>query len=88
MLKEPVVSDREQILQQALALSPEDRAYVAVALENSLVAVEPPVAAAAAELLTELQRRSGAYRAGEAQAKPAGQVLAELSMRQAGENRH
>ena len=42
---------REQVLQQALALSPEDRAYVAAALEDSLsVAPAGPEAQEASSL--------------------------------------
>jgi hypothetical protein len=75
------MTHREQVLQQALSLPPEDRAYVAAALEESLSATEP----SSAELLTELQRRSSAYRAGATSATPATDVLAEQRRRQAGE---
>ncbi|HEV3138027.1 MAG TPA: addiction module protein [Pirellulales bacterium] len=76
---------REQVLQQALSLPPEDRAYVAAALEESLLAVEPGREESKATLLTELNRRSSAYRAGTTDARPATDVLAEQRRRQAGE---
>jgi hypothetical protein len=76
---------REQVLQQALSLPPEDRAFVAAALEQSLSAVEPDRGASDAALLAELQRRSSAYQAGTTEARPAADVLAEQRRRQAGE---
>ena len=76
---------REQILQQALSLPPEDRACVAAALEASLPAAEPGREKSNAALLTELQRRSSAYRAGTTSARPAAEILAEQRKRQAGE---
>ena len=53
------MSDREVILQQALALPPDDRAYVATALEHSLAGEGDPMSSQ--EFLAELQRRSAAY---------------------------
>jgi Putative addiction module component len=79
------MTHREQVLQEALSLPPEDRAYVAAALEESLSPADPSQAASGAELLAELKRRSSAYRAGAASAKPAADVLAEQRRRQAGE---
>ncbi len=79
------MSDREQILQQALALTPEDRAYVAVALGQSLEASDRREVLAGSELLTELQRRSAAYRAGATDTRSAAEMLADLSRRQASE---
>ena len=76
---------REQVLQQALSLPPEDRAYVAAALEESLSAAEPSREESNAALLTELQRRSSAYRAGTTDARSAEDVLAEQQQRQTGE---
>lgn len=72
------MSSREDVLQQALALSAEDRAYVVIALEHSL----EPEADAADEFIKELHRRSAAYRSGETTARPADEVLAELRQRQ------
>ena len=79
------MTHREHVLQQALSLTPEDRAYVAAALEESLSATEPSPNACSAELLAELQRRSSAFRSGGTSARPATDVLAEQRRRQAGE---
>ena len=76
------MSDREVVLQQALALPPDDRAYLATALEQSLAGEGDPMSSR--EFLAELQRRSAAYRAGTTTARPAAQVLADLRQRQAG----
>jgi putative addiction module component (TIGR02574 family) len=72
------MSDRELILQQALALPPDDRAYVATALEQSLAGDGDRLLNE--ELLAELQRRSAAYRAGKTTARPASEVLADLRL--------
>jgi putative addiction module component (TIGR02574 family) len=77
------MSDRELILQQALALPPDDRAYVATVLEQSLAGDEDRLSNE--EFLAELERRSVAYRAGTTTARSATQVLAELRDRQSGE---
>ena len=80
------MSHVDSILQQALALSPEDRSYVAAALEQSLAAPKYAEADDANEaLLAELQRRSAAYRNGTATARSADEVLADLCERQARE---
>jgi hypothetical protein len=52
------MSERDALLQQALALPPGDRAYLATALEQSLAADGDPISNE--EFLTELQRRSAA----------------------------
>ena len=88
---------REEIMQQALGLPPEDRAFVAAALEQSLVAESKgPLPGSAdpggraivegAEFLAELQRRSAGVRAGLTTARPATEVLADLLRRQAAES--
>jgi putative addiction module component (TIGR02574 family) len=62
------MSAREDIIQQAMALPPEDRAYVADYLEQSLASggfATPEVAAAWIE---EVERRIAAYDRGELQA--------------------
>ena len=80
---------REEVLQQALALPPVDRAFVAAALEKSLSAAESampadavdaagPDAVSGSELLAELQRRSKAFNNGEMTARPAAEVIADL----------
>ncbi len=73
------MSDRERILEQALALPLDDRAYIATALCESLSLSEDRVSGEA--LLAELQRRSAAYAAGRTKARPAADVLAELRNR-------
>jgi putative addiction module component (TIGR02574 family) len=75
------MSDRELIL-QALALPPDDRAYVATALEQSLSVDGDPMSNE--EFLAELQRRSAAYRARTTTARPPAEVLADLRRRQSG----
>jgi hypothetical protein len=80
---------REEVLQQALALPPADRAFVAAALEESLAAAEPrippdavdaasPEAVSGDDLVGELQRRSKAYKNSEMKARPASEVIADL----------
>ncbi len=75
------MTSRDAILQQALALPPEDRAFVADVLEQSLT--PRGASLSSKELLTELERRSAAYRAGMTTARPAADVLADLRKRQA-----
>ena len=88
---------REEIMQQALGLPPEDRAFVAAALEHSLVAESKGCLSDSAdpgsraiveggEFLGELQRRSAALRAGLTTARPATEVLADLLRRQAADS--
>jgi putative addiction module component (TIGR02574 family) len=77
------MSDREVILEQALALPPDDRAFVATPLEQSLAGDGDPLSSD--EFLAELQRRSAAYRAGTTTARPAVQVLADLRRRETAE---
>ncbi len=80
---------REQVLQQALALSPADRAFVVAALAQSLSVNGPPLpsdvveaaspdAISGGELLAELLRRSAAYKNGEMTARLAKDAIAEL----------
>jgi len=90
------MSERDEIVQQALGLPPEDRAYVAAALAQSLATppAEFPVVADApgsgtltdGEFLRELQRRSEAIRSGHMPTRSAADVLAELLRRQAAES--
>lgn len=77
------MAHREQVLQQALSLPPEDRAFVAAALEESLSAADAE--AGAVQLLAELRRRSTAYRAGTTPARTASEVLADQRQSQADE---
>jgi hypothetical protein len=83
---------REEVVQQALGLPPEDRAFVAAALARSLAPDRPDSPPASAEVgpgavygpefLKELQRRSEAFRAG-SPARTAAEVLSDMLRRQA-----
>jgi putative addiction module component (TIGR02574 family) len=77
---ESTMATREEITQQALALSPEDRAYIVFELERSFAEEpdRPASAAGHAEFLAELKRRSAAYRSGETKSRPAADVIADL----------
>ena len=75
------MSDREQIAQQALALPPEDRAYLADMLERSLPPggfATPEIAAAWGE---EIERRIAAYDRGEVHAEDAEIVVSRIRQR-------
>ena len=76
--------DRESLLQQALALPPDDRAYLAAVLEDSLGGAGYPISCQ--DFLAELQRRSAAYRAGTTTSRAMAEVLADLRRRLAGES--
>lgn len=71
---------RDEIIRHALALPPEDRAYIVSELERSFIQApdQPASTASHNSLLLELKRRSAAYRAGENQARPAADVIAGL----------
>jgi len=74
---------REEILNCALALPPGDRELVAAALHDSLEAEQNPAESLLGdEFFKELRRRSAAIRAGQTQARPATEVMAELFQRQ------
>jgi len=69
---------RDQIVEQAMSLAPEDRAYVADALEQSLTSgglASPDVALAWAE---EIERRLAAYDRGDIKATDADATLDRL----------
>ena len=71
----------EQIAQQALALGPEDRAYLANVLEQSLTSggfATPEIAAAWS---AEIDRRLDAHRRGEAQTTDADTALERIQQR-------
>lgn len=76
------MSTREEIAQLALALPPDDRAYVAEVLELSLIPAEE--SENHSEFLAELERRSAAYRAGTMTARPGLEFIEELKARRAG----
>jgi hypothetical protein len=75
--------DRETVLRQAPSLPPDDRAYIATALEQRLTGDGEAVSSEA--LLADLQRRSAAHRFRTASARPAADVLADLRQRQVAE---
>jgi putative addiction module component (TIGR02574 family) len=83
--------ERDDVLQEALALPPADRAFVVVALEQSLTSEDDALAEAngnvlsGMELLQELRRRSESYQAGHSRAWPAAEVLADIRQRLADE---
>jgi putative addiction module component (TIGR02574 family) len=72
------MASREQIVQEALSLAPEDRAFVADALEQSLSSgsfATPEIAAAWAH---EIERRLAAYDRGEINAIDADAALIRI----------
>ncbi len=72
------MSSREQVLQEALALAPEDRAFVVDQLEQSLDKggfASPEIAAA---WVQEIGQRVAAYDRGEIQAEDAEVVLRRM----------
>jgi len=83
--------ERDEVLQEALALPPSDRAFVVVALEQSLTDEDDALAqtngkiVSGAELLQELRRRSESYQAGNSRAWPAAEALADIRQRLANE---
>ncbi|MBS0263423.1 MAG: hypothetical protein JSS02_15885 [Planctomycetes bacterium] len=84
------MTERDHILQQALALPAHDQAYVVQELENHLIATlcsetEEAIGIADQGLLAELRRRSAAFRDGTTTARDAADVMAGLRQRQARE---
>ena len=69
---------REQIAQQALALPPEDRAFLAELLEQSLTAEGFSTPELAAEWAAEVGRRIEAYERGETRAVDAITAMREM----------
>lgn len=77
------MSHRDEILQQALTLSHEDRAFLAEALQESLPSCAcHPNPSSGSDLTNELRRRSFAYRQGRTEARDVSVVLSELRQRQ------
>jgi len=64
------MAQREEIAREALALSPEDRVYVADVLEQSLTGGEFTTPEIAAEWALEIRKRIEAYDRGEVTAVP------------------
>lgn len=75
------MNDREQIAQQALALPPEDRAYLADILEQSLPAGDFATPEISAAWGVEIERRIAAYDRGELHAEDAQVVLSRIRQR-------
>lgn len=73
--------NREEIAQEALALPPEDRTYLADVLEQSLTSGEFATPEIAAEWAAELDRRIAAYDRGETQGVEAKQALERIRAR-------
>jgi putative addiction module component (TIGR02574 family) len=69
---------REQVLQEALALPPEDRAFLAERLEQSLHDGEFASPEIAAAWTAEIDRRIAAYERGEFQASDAEESIARM----------
>lgn len=69
---------REQVLQEALALPPEDRAFVAEQLDQSLRQGEFASPEIAAAWTAEIDRRIAAYERGEVQATDADASIARM----------
>lgn len=72
---------REQIVEEALRLSPEDRAYVAGALEGNLASSGFASPELAAEWSAEIDRRLAAYDRGELSADGARTSLERIRLR-------
>jgi putative addiction module component (TIGR02574 family) len=76
------MSTREEIVQQALALSIEDRAYVADVLEQSLASRDFPTPEIAAAWAEEIERRAAAYERGETSVEDWRSMITRLRARQ------
>jgi putative addiction module component (TIGR02574 family) len=72
---------REQIAEQALALPPEDRTYLADLLEQSLTNGEFATSEIAAEWAAEIDRRIAAYDRGETKGVDAQKALERIRTR-------
>lgn len=72
---------REQIAEQALALPPEDRTYLADVLERSLTNGEFASPEIAAEWSAEIDRRMAAYDRGDTQSGDAVTALERIRAR-------
>jgi putative addiction module component (TIGR02574 family) len=72
------MTPREQIIEQAMALSAEDRAFVADALEQSLPDSGFADSALAGVWAEEIERRIAAWEAGKLTTKSAADTIASL----------
>ncbi len=75
------MTNREQIAQQALALPPEDRTYLADVLEQSLPHGPFGTPELATEWTAEIDRRIAAYERGETQGADVQTVLERIRAR-------
>jgi putative addiction module component (TIGR02574 family) len=75
------MSTREEIIQQALSLPVEDRAYVADAIEQSLGRGDFATPEIAAAWMAEIERRALAYERGETTAEDWRTVISRLRAR-------
>jgi putative addiction module component (TIGR02574 family) len=80
-LEEPFMTTREQIAQQALALPPEDRTFLADVLEQSLISGAFGAPGLAAEWSVEIDRRIAAYDRGESHGADAQIALERIRAR-------
>ncbi|HUE12690.1 MAG TPA: addiction module protein [Planctomycetaceae bacterium] len=76
------MSTRDEIAQQALAVPPDDRAYLAELLEQSLATGEFASPEIAAAWMVEIERRAKAYEQGEMPADDWRAVMSRLKARQ------
>jgi len=72
------MSGRDEIIRQAMTLTPEDRAYVADRIEQSLSQDGFASPDAAAAWIAEIERRVAAYDCGELQATGIDVALARM----------
>lgn len=72
---------REEIVQQALALSPDDRVFVAESLDRSLIGDGFATTEVAAQWLVEVERRAAAFDRGELPAEDWQTVMTRLRNR-------
>lgn len=83
------MTERDHILEQALALPTADREFLVLALAHSLPSTDPGEEPPGDDILTgdeflaELKRRSAAYRDGTTTSRPAAEVIAEQRRRSA-----
>jgi hypothetical protein len=84
---EPVMSSREEIAQQALSLSPEDRAYVADVIEQSFRGVDFATPEIAAAWMAEIEKRAQAYERGETLAEDWRTVISRLRTRESADSK-
>jgi putative addiction module component (TIGR02574 family) len=75
------MSRRDEIVQQALGLAPEDRAFIADNLEESLTPEGFATPEIAAAWIAEIERRIAAYDRGEIEALPGDTAIERIRER-------